>query len=203
MLKKLVLLGAGGHASACCDVIFNGQEFSVDGFILESGYDKSVERDYPVLGVDSDIPKFVVSDRFFLVAVGQIVTAQPRKSLFKNLIEHNANLPVVIAARAYVSPTANLGLGSIVMNFAHVGPKASVGVNAIINTGAKLEHGVTVGDHCHISTGAILNGDVSVGCDSFIGSGAVVHHGVSIGSRVIINAGALVDRDVSDGFVFK
>jgi UDP-perosamine 4-acetyltransferase len=100
---------------------------------------------------------------------------------------------------AVVSPSAQLGRGTVVFPAAVVNAAARIGDAAIINSGAIVEHDCVVGDGAHVSPGAVLTGGVSVGARSWIGAGATVVPGVRIGADVVVGAGAVVLRDVPDG----
>ena len=195
----ILLVGAGGHALACIDVIEAGGHFRIEG-LLGAPREKGEQRlGYPVLGNDEDLPLLAGSGRNAVVCVGQIKSPEPRMRLFARLRELGYKLPAIVSPSAWVSPHARVGAGSIVMHGAIVNAGAEVGENCIINTQALIEHGARVGNHCHVSTGALLNGDVEVGEGSFIGSGSQVKEGVRIGQRCLVGIGTTVLSDLADG----
>jgi len=199
----LLLVGAGGHALACIDVIEAQGGFRIRG-LLGLPEEKGEQRlGYPVLGCDEDLPAFAQPGTNALVCVGQIKSPEPRMRLFVRLRELGYILPAVVAPTAWVSPYARIGAGSIVMHGAIVNAGAQIGENCIINTRALVEHGTHIGDHCHVSTGALLNGDVEVGEGSFIGSGSRIKEGVRIGRRCIVGLGATVLSNLADRAILK
>jgi sugar O-acyltransferase (sialic acid O-acetyltransferase NeuD family) len=195
-LKKLVLVGGGGHARACLDVIQAGGCFDVAGILDRPDLVGADVLGVPVIGTDEDMPGLVAKGMYFLIALGQIKSPEPRIRLYVRLRELGAQLPVVVAPSAHVSPHAVIGEGSIVMHMAMVGPGVRIGANCIVNSRALVEHDAEVGDHCHVATGALVNGDCRVGSGVFIGSGAVLRQGVRIGDRSIVGMGAIVRGDV-------
>lgn len=195
-MKKLVLVGGGGHARACLDVIRAEGRFQVAGILDRPERVGTDVLGVPVIGTDEDMPSLVAKGMCFLVALGQIKSPEPRIRLHARLRELGAHLPVVVAPTAHVSPHAEIGQGSIVMHMAMVGPGARVGANCIINTRALVEHDAEVGDHCHVATGALVNGDCRIGSGVFIGSGVVLRQGVRIGDRSVVGMGTIVRRDV-------
>ncbi len=195
MSKPILLVGAGGHARSCIDVIEQLANCSVYGLIgLESEVGQSI-LGYSIIGVDSDISSIIGSDCSALVTAGQIKSADLRIQLFNLLKNIGADLPVLISHRAYVSPHAVIGEGTIIMHGAVVNAGAVIGRNCIINSMALIEHDSVVGDHCHISTGARINGGVSIEDGVFIGSGCCVRQGILIGTRSIIGMGQLILKD--------
>lgn len=197
--ESILLVGAGGHALSCIDVIVAQGRFHILGLLGAPTEKGSTRLGYPVLGSDDDLPAFAGLNCHALVCVGQIKTPEPRMRLYARLRELHYVLPTIIAPTAWVSPYARIGAGSIVMHGAIVNAGAEVGENCIINTRAVVEHGVRVGDHCHVSTGALLNGDVHVGSCSFIGSGSQLKECVHVGERCIVGLGATVFSNIADG----
>ncbi len=191
-MKPIVLLGGGGHCKSCIDVIEAEGKFSILGIIdLKENIGNSV-LNYKIIDCDEHIEKYVDSNTYFLITLGQIKSAEKRISLYNKLKNLNANIATIISPHAYVSKYANIGEGSIVMHNAIINANVNIGVNCIINTKSLLEHDATVGNHCHISTATILNGEVSVGDNSFVGSNSTVVQCAKIKNDTFIKAGTLV-----------
>jgi sugar O-acyltransferase (sialic acid O-acetyltransferase NeuD family) len=193
--ENLILLGGGGHAKACLDVILSTNKYTVTGYIdIKESTD--LKFAIPYLGQDADLLKFIKSAAF-LITVGQINSPAIRTALYQQLKDLGASLATVVSAHAYVSPFARLDEGTIIMHGAIVQFNAVIGANCIINDRALIEHDTHVGNHCHISTGAILNGDVIVKNNVFVGSGSIVKNGVMIAENVVIGAGSNVLGNIS------
>ncbi len=199
----ILLVGAGGHAQSCMDVIEAEGRWRIRGLLGGAAEVGSERMGYPVLGTDSDMERMYQPGSAGLVCMGQIKSADLRMQLFSRLRSLGYRLPVVVAPTAWVSPHASVGAGSIIMHGAIVNAGATIGENCIINSRALVEHGAAVGHHCHISTGAILNGEVQVGEGSFIGSGSKIREGIRVGQRCIVGLGASVFRSLADGSTFK
>jgi sugar O-acyltransferase (sialic acid O-acetyltransferase NeuD family) len=203
MLKNdLVLIGAGGHARSCIDVIEQEGKFRIAGLVGVSEEVGSRIFNYDVMGTDSGLDELASRFQHALITLGQIDSPADRVRLFELAIQARFVFPIVVAPSAYVSPHATIGEGTIVMHGAIINPGAVVGKNCIINSRALIEHGSQVADHCHISTGAILNGNTSIGVGSFIGSGAIIKEGVSIGARSLVGMGLSVRHDLSEDGLF-
>jgi len=202
-MHEIILIGAGGHARSCIDVIELSNQFKIVGLVEK--VDKTGQKNlgYPIIGIDDDLPELRQKYRYALVTVGQIKSPDVRMRLFSRLQELNFHMPPIISPRAYISKHAQIGDGTIVMHDAIVNANARIGKNCIVNSKALIEHDAKVGDHCHIATAAILNGDVSVGNKSFIGSGVVSRQSISIGSNCVIGAGVLINTNVESNKVIK
>jgi sugar O-acyltransferase (sialic acid O-acetyltransferase NeuD family) len=196
---SILLVGAGGHAAACIDVIETGGRFTVAGLV---GFVDEVGKrvlSYPVVGTDEDLPALLAAHPNALICVGQIKTPQPRIRLFERLQALGYQLPVIVSPHAYVSKHATIGAGTIIMHGAIVNAGASVGRNCIINSQALVEHDATIADHCHIATAAIINGEVRVGAGTFVGSNTTVRQCLEIGERCLIGMGQRLLADCESG----
>ena len=200
---NLLIVGAGGHTRSCIDVIHASSRFTIQGLIGLGDQVGQMVLGYPVIGTDDDFALFRSDCEFAFIGIGQIKTASVRQNIFSNLRDLGYSFPTFVSSRAYVSPFASLGAGTIVMPGGVIGPGAKVGENCIINSQALVEHDAAVGDHCHISTGARINGSVTVDRGSFIGSGAILREGVRVGENSVIGAGQVIFKDVPAGSVVR
>ena len=191
-------MGAGGHARACLDVIECEGLYSIFGLIGSTSEVDNRVLNSKVIGDDNDLPELRLNCSKALVAIGQIKNWMLRFHVFQKLLELGYQLPVIISPRAYVSPHARIGKGTIVMHGAIVNAGAQIGDNCIINNRSLIEHDAAIGNNCHVSTGAIVNGGVLVGEGSFIGSGSVLKENIQIGKRSLIGMGLAVRQNLSD-----
>ena len=195
---SLILIGTGGHAQACIDVIEQHGHYQIAGLVGMPGERHNRHLGYNVIATDEDLPQLAKEIQYACIAVGQINLPDSRIRLYQLAIELGFQLPAIVAPTAYVSRHAAIGAGTIVMHGAIINADAKVGNNCIINTRALIEHGATVEDNCHISTGTILNGDVNIGAGSFVGSGSVVKEGVTLGKGCVVGMGLSVRHNQED-----
>ena len=195
---KIILIGAGGHAHSCIDVIEQQGYYHIAGLVGMPQEMHDQHLGYQVIATDDDLPQLVKENNYVLISLGQIQSPDSRIRFYQQAISLGFQLPVIVAPTAYVSRHATLGSGTIVMHGSIVNAGVRVGDNCIINNRSLLEHDATVADHCHISKGAILNGGVKVGAGSFIGSGSVIKEGVNIGKDCVIGMGLSVRSNQPD-----
>jgi sugar O-acyltransferase (sialic acid O-acetyltransferase NeuD family) len=190
----LLVLGAGGHAIACIDVLEAEGKYQVRGLLGAPGEEGKKVLGYPVLGTDEVLAHHLRDCPNVLIGVGQIKTASLRESLFGKARALGAKFPIIRSPFARVSQHACLGEGTIAMHGVTVQPGVRVGQNCILNSHCLLEHGVEISDHCHVSTGAILNGGVRIGRGCFIGSRAVLQEGVEVPDGSVVPMGEVLRR---------
>ena len=202
-MDKILLIGAGGHARSCIDVLEEENQFEIAGLIEKGESISNESLGYPVIGTDDDLKVLRQQYKNALITVGQIKSPKIRIKLYQLLKELDFTLPVIVSPHAYVSKHAQIGEGSIIMHGVIINANAKIGNNCIINNRALIEHDAVIGDHCHIATGAIINGEVSVENETFIGSGAVTKQAISIGKNCVIGAGVVLKNDIESNKVVK
>ena len=199
---SVILIGAGGHAHACIDVIEQQGRYQIAGLVGMQEEMHAQHLGYAVIATDAELPQLAKDYQYAVITVGQIDSPDRRIRLYQQAIQLGFSAPTIIAPTAHVSCHATVGAGTIVMHGAIVNAGAKVGKNCIINTRALVEHDASVEDHCHISTGAILNGSVNVGAGSFVGSGCVIKDGITLGKSCVIGIGLCVRYNQADNTQF-
>lgn len=198
-MKKLVLIGGGGHCKSVLDAAFAMDKF--DEIVIT---DASITPGSKILGCEvvgtDGLLKKLKSKGFdyAFITVGCIRSSSLRESLVSKAKKIGFIFPVIIDPSAIVSQSAKIGSGTFVGKKAVVNADCVIGEHCIINTGAIIEHECYVGDFCHISVGSILCGNVKVGCNSFVGAGSTIVQSVKIGNRSVIGANSTVLVNVRD-----
>jgi sugar O-acyltransferase (sialic acid O-acetyltransferase NeuD family) len=199
-MAGLLLLGAGGHASVVAETCLATRRFSRIAFLDDRCTRSGQFPDllgWPVIGPFCAALDPQISQQFTaaLLAIGN---ASLRLQWLSSLTAVGYEIPVLIHPTAWVSPSAQLGAGTVVFAQAVIQAQAVIGSAAILNTGCSVDHDTKLGDGVHICPGARLAGDVQVGDRSWIGIGSSVIQQIRIGADVIVGAGAVVVRDLPD-----
>ena len=200
-MDKIILIGSGGHARACIDVIEQEDRFTIAGLVEQDESNAEHNLGYPIVGVDDDLELLRKKYTYALATVGHIKNPETRIKIYKLLKTFEYQLPIVISPSAYISKHTEISEGTIIMHGAIVNAGAVIGANCIINSKALIEHDAKIGNHTHIATGAIVNGEVQVGRGTFIGSGVVTKQTISIGKGCLIGAGCTIKKDLPDNQV--
>ncbi len=190
-MEEILLIGGGGHCKSVIDVIEQEGRFKIAGIIDQPELLGEKTLNYEIIGNDNDLLLLAKKYRYALITVGQVSSPTLRIKLFKLTKEAGFTLPYIISPRAYVSPYATIGEGTVIMHDALLNASAFVGDNCIINTKAIIEHEVVIKNHCHVSTGAIVNGEVTIGEGTFVGSSATTKEAISIKANSFIKAGSV------------
>lgn len=201
-MKKIIIVGAGGHARSCIEVIESEGIYKIAGLVgLKSEIGTEI-CGYKVIGSDDDLPKMLNDFEYAFNALGQIANPVTKSKKFEELRNIGFKTPKVIASSAIVASSASIGEGTILMHGSIVNSGATIGQNCIINSFALIEHDCSVGSNTHISTGALINGGAVVGSNSFIGSGAILKQGIEVGDNCLVGMGVKLRKNLSESQVY-
>tara|TARA_B100000941_G_C28389116_1_gene491649 strand:+ start:257 stop:862 length:606 start_codon:yes stop_codon:yes gene_type:complete len=195
-MKKIILIGAGGHCNSCIDVIELEKKYKIIGLVDDKKKIKNLK--YKILGNDKNLNFLLAKSKFAHISIGQIKNVKKREEIFLNLKKIGFKIPSIISPLAYVSPKAKIGEGTIVMHGAIINRGAVIGKNCIVNTKALIEHDAFVGNNCHVSTRSTLNGGVILGNNSFIGSHAILKQNIKVGKNCFVNANLFVNKNIKN-----
>ena len=154
----------------------------------------------PVIGPDNAWPEWSQRHPDVGVILAVDVTAVRRQLA---VLYGMARCMAIKSRCAQISPSARIGIGSIVQRGVVVSADCAVGMGVKINMGATVHHDCRIGDFSTIAPGARLLGSVETGDGVYIGANATVLPGRRIGAGATVGAGAVVTRDIPDGVVAK
>ncbi len=195
--RRVLLIGAGGHARVCLEALLDDGDTEVIGALSADG--SGVPRlGVPMLGRDSDLQKVTQSesDITLCVAVGD---NGARQSLTRNVTQSGRAVTQAISRFAMISTTASCGDGVQLLPGSVVNAATEVGDGTIVNTNASIDHDGRIGAFVHVAPGVAIGGGVTIGDLAFIGIGARILPGVTIGAGARVGAGAVVIDDVEPG----
>lgn len=196
-MKKVILLGGGGHAKCVIDTMLAGCSLAPECVL-----DVPARAGQDVLGVkiagsDADLPAWRKRGlRLAFVALGSTGDPARRVALWLLADAAGFDFPKVIHPSAVIARHAEIGRGVYVGPGAIINSGAVIEDACIINSGAIVEHDCRVGEFAHIAPGAVLSGGVTVGDRAHVGTGCAVSHGVTIGADTVVGAGSVVVKDL-------
>lgn len=198
-MKKVILIGGGGHCKVVIDVIRSTGLYDISGIVDEKLDLTSRVEGVPVIGRDSDL-ETLYSGKIHqaFVAIGSVGDTKIRRRVASRLRQIGFTLPILVHSSAQVAPSVELSQGVLVAAGVVIQPGTKVGENVIINSGAVVDHDCSIGEFAHIAPGAVLSGGVTVGSETHIGTGSTVIEYRTIGKRTMIGAGSVVVKDIPD-----
>lgn len=188
-MKRLLIIGAGGHGCSVAEAILAGSEFEVVGFLDDAYPDLGYVWSFPVLGKVTDFARFRDMFDCVFVAIGNNVL---RRQICAELREAGLVLATVVHPRTIVSPSATIGTGVVVLAGAIIGTEALLGDGVIVNCSAVVDHNCWVGDFGHIGVNAAMAGGAVLGAGAFMQAGAILGYGTEIEPGQVLAPGEAV-----------
>ena len=182
---RLLIVGAGGHGKSVAEAALASGIFTLSGFL-----DDKVTHVWgvPVLGEIQKITAWRTVADTAIVAMGDNVL---RQQLQHQLMQAGYILGTVIHPRAFVSPSAKLGLGCAVMAGAVIGTESKLGMGAIVNSGAVVDHHCVVEDYAHLGVAAVMASGSKLGAGAWMQAGSILGYGVQVPSSIILPPGSV------------
>ena len=141
-MKRVIIIGAGGHGREVADILRHqaqlGAELSIQGFIDEDpDLHNKVINDLPVLG---DWSWFEGVDRSEIAVLCAVGSPQRRKRLAERAVSIGLSFTNAISPLAQISPYARIGEGVTLFPFSLAGANTFIDDHAILNADWPLQH---------------------------------------------------------------
>lgn len=202
--NAVIVVGGGGHAKMCIDVIQQSKQFTIRGIVDPNLTVGMMVCGVPVLGGEDLLEGLLAKgDLFAVVGIGAWSNCVAREKLYQKLRGIGFLVPNIIHKSAIIEPSVTMGAGNQFMAGAIIGSDAFIGDNCIFNSGCIVSHDAMISDNVHIAPGAIIAGKVTVGANTVIGMGVTVYEKISIGSNVIIPNGVNIFDHVPNNAIIK
>jgi sugar O-acyltransferase (sialic acid O-acetyltransferase NeuD family) len=198
-MRRILIVGAGGHGKVVADVLRVGGAFEIAAFADERAQQRDGDQYLGArvfAGDDAIARARELGIGWAIVAFGD---CGARLGCYERLRVHGFEIASAVHPRAVVAEDVAIGAGTVVLAGAVVNTAARLGDAVIVNSGAIVDHDCVLDDGVHIEPGATLGGNVRVGRASTVGFGATVVKGVRIGAHARVAPGAVVTSDVADG----
>lgn len=195
MNKKVVILGAGGHAKSIADIVLKSND-EVIGFLddnLEKGTIIIESKNIQVIGRIEEVTKIEKDeDIFFIIGIG-------KNNIRENIAnKYNLKYYTAIHPTSVIAEDVNIGEGTAIMANTVINVSSNVGKHCIVNTGTIVEHDNTIEDYVHLSPNVTLSGTVKVGKCTHLGTGTKVKNNITITSDVTVGVGGVVVKDINE-----
>ena len=149
-MSRLLILGAGQYGHLAKEIAESMGCFSKIAFLDDSNS--------KAIGKLCDYKKYKNDFDSAIVAIGNPDIRQDYYELLKPFYK----IATLIHSKAYVSPSASIGEGTIVEPMVVIQTAAQIGNSCFISSGSVIRHNAIVGDFCHcdcnslVKTGSVL-----------------------------------------------
>ena len=162
MDRRLVILGSGGYGHTVADV---AEQLGYKVVFLDDA-----DPAHPL----SSFQSYINPTTSFIPAFGNNAF---RLEWINRIEESGGQLATLIHPTAYVSSTATISHGTVILPHAIINTDVVINRGCIINLGAIVDHGCIIEEGVHICLGAIVKGENRIERLSKIEAGEVVERG--------------------------
>lgn len=201
MVKKIVLIGAGGFGREVAQMIEEincyGVKYELLGFLDDGeGYDNSSNiSGYPWLGKS----EWILKHKREVVCNCTIAEAGTKAKIQKKLMARGVKFETIRAVTAGVCKDTEIGPGCVLYWNSGVSVNCRLGAGVLLNEGVKVGHDTTIGDFTSILQGSAISGGCRIGEEVNIGGHVFVIPERKIGNKARIAAGSIVFSNVKGG----
>lgn len=125
------------------------------------------------VGKLNDYENFADKYSYAFTAFGN---SELRLKWIQKLEECCFHIPVLVHPKAYISPSAQIGKGSLVEPNAAVQANSTLAIGVYVSANAVINHNSFVGDGCHIDCGAVVGSNIIVPARTKIECGRIIEH---------------------------
>lgn len=199
-MRNLYIVGTGGHALEAFESII-GTESSKHKIVGNL----SIKDGSFYLTSDNGITPFIYPEEAsFVIAVGNkfwrsefIKLLSARYPLTKEVF------PNFISSLAFVSKSANLGLGNVIFPFATVSAHTVLGNFNLVHSYCGIFSETEIGNYNIFSPYSATMSRTMVGNNNYLGVSSKITKGISIGDNNTISSGEIVFDDLDDSIFFQ
>lgn len=197
MLKRLVILGAGGFARETLDIVdaINAVSPTWDllGFIVDNRYGMpdTLVHDKPILGDFAWLEQHYEVQ--LLCAVG---APEVRYRMIQRLAYHQWQFASLVHPSVIRTRWMSIGQGVVIAAGCVISNNVTIADHVHINPSSTIGHDVQLEAFVSIAPGVLLSGNVSLKEGAYIGTGASIIEKKVIGAWSIVGAGSTIVKDV-------
>lgn len=198
-MKKLIIIGAGGCGKEIAEF---AEEISrlqdtgwlLEGFLDDNSFSQENLGPVPIIGtVKGWLPR---KDDVYLCSISN---PKVREKICDNFESKGAEFITLIHPTVRVSPSAQIGNGSILYPNAYVSTAAKIDKHVIINYGSGIGHDALISSFTTISAFCDVTGNVKLGKRIFLGSHVTIAPGVKLSDDAYVALGSAVVSNVAAG----
>jgi acetyltransferase EpsM len=202
-MKKIILVGTGGHASEVREYINYhnkvrpDQKFHILGFLdVNDELHKKYKYPEPYLGTAENHKINLEAEYMF--CFGNMIYKEKLVSAYR---KGGASFLTFIHPTALIAETCKIGEGVLVSHNASVGPMAVIGNFNILNSRCTIGHETIIENYNFISPQVSLSGNTTMGSYNMFGVNSATIPGVILGDNNTIGAGSIITKNVEDNSV--
>jgi sugar O-acyltransferase (sialic acid O-acetyltransferase NeuD family) len=198
MLKRIAILGAGGHGRETAQLIKDinkvEPQWELIGYFDDNETIHGQMRNgFPVLGHTDMLASEKYKDIYVICGFSHPQGKKKAVAKVKEL-QPGIRFATLIHPTAVYGDENTIGEGTMICAGSIVTTNVNIGSHVIINYGCTVGHDCIIEDYAAILPGTNLSGNVTIREGVQTGTGTAVIPGMEIGAYTIVGAGAVVAK---------
>ncbi|MCP4493346.1 MAG: acetyltransferase [Gammaproteobacteria bacterium] len=198
-MRGLLILGAGGNCLDAAEAARELEPGSTIGFLDDDLRAGAIIGGFRTYGKIEGATGFEVAH--FLNAIGSPSSYQAKPEITERAGGDRIAWANVVHRTAWVSRSAQLGKGVLILSGVTVASEARIGDHVAILPNSVISHHAELEDHVIVAGGVNVASSVKIQRNAYIGAGASIREGVTIGEKALVGMGSVVLEDVAPGSV--
>jgi sugar O-acyltransferase (sialic acid O-acetyltransferase NeuD family) len=192
----VTLIGFGTVGKVVQDLFLNEQEFNFDAIVVSEGFEDTIPKEFVNKVISWDTFKNGKPRNYF-VCVGYQDLNTRRQELFDFALRHGHSPLSFVHEKAFVSKSARVGKGVIVMPGVTLENNSEIGDGTFVWSGTVAGHDSIIGAFSFISANVSIGGGAKLGDNCVVGLGATIGNRVLVGDRSLLGAGTLTTHSIA------
>jgi len=199
-MKNIIIIGSGGHAAEIRDYINHhnsarpADRWSVLGF-LDDNQDSYQHYNFAEPFLGSIKNHEVNKSAWYIMGIANLAY---REGIIQQFEKNGARFTGLIHPTAIISPSCQIGEGTVISHNASVGAKAVLGKFNMLNSRCTIGHDTQMGDYNFISPQAAISGNTKIGNGNLLGTNCCTIPSMTIGNNNKVAAGMVIYKPVGD-----
>lgn len=188
-MKRLLIVGAGGHGRCCLDIAREMNIYDEISFLDDSNVNQVI-NDAKIIGSIQDMDKFVNDYPYIFVGIGN---NKGRKQFCEKAESIGYELVNLISPKSTVSAYASISKGTVVFPNAVVEANASIGNGCIVCANTTINHDAVIEDYVLVYSNTVIRPNTRIGAYSRLGSSCTIVFGTQIEECSDIKDGSVIE----------
>lgn len=199
MKKKIVIIGGEGTSTNIAESILDAQKnHNVDieflGFINDNYQKKECLNGFPILCSLQKLSEYISKNPEIgvIFSMYKPLLMRERAKLLNSLFIPISCFVNFVHPLSYLSSSAILGYGNIILSNSSIHNNVSIGNFNIINSNCVVEHDTTINNSVFFAAGTTIGSGVNLSDSCFIGLNSCIKEGLEIPMGSFIGMGSVM-----------
>ena len=195
-IKKLIIVGAGGHGKCCLDIAREMKIYDEIVFLDDHHLNESI-NDCKVIGSIDEMSSYYPEYTSIFIAIGN---NQIRSRLLLQAKEIGYELPILQHPTSIVSKYATIKEGTVIFPNTVIENNANISNGCIITANTTINHDAYIEDYVLIYSNTVIRPNTLIGAYTRIGSNCTITFGTKIKACSDIDDGVVVKENQEYSF---